>query len=74
MEWSSRTSSLTGNEFYHRAFAMKWKERDSFALKEILSGNLPGFFKRFVPVTISKPLIMYRRTISLSEQTTTGQE
>jgi hypothetical protein len=53
MEWPARSSSLTGNEFYHQAFAMKWKERDSFALKEVLSGNVPGFLKRFVPVNIS---------------------
>lgn len=32
---------------------MQWKQRDSFALKEILSGNIPGFLKKFVPVTVS---------------------
>ena len=53
MPFPLRTSSLTGNEFYHQAFAMKWKERDSFALKEILAGNVPGFLKRFVPVHVS---------------------
>jgi hypothetical protein len=53
MQWPQRNSTLTGNEFYHQAFAMKWKERDSFALKEILAGNVPGFLKRFVPVTVS---------------------
>jgi hypothetical protein len=53
MPFPPRTSSLTGNEFYHQAFAMKWKERDSFALKEILAGNVPGFLKRFVPVHVS---------------------
>jgi hypothetical protein len=31
MNWPDRTSATTGNEFYHRAFAMTWKERDSFA-------------------------------------------
>lgn len=55
MEGPSRTSSLTGNEFYHRAFAMKWKERDSFALEEVLKGNVPGFFKKFIPVNVSIP-------------------
>jgi hypothetical protein len=53
MPFTPRTSSLTGNEFYHQAFAMKWKERDSFALKEILAGNVPAFLKRFVPVHVS---------------------
>jgi hypothetical protein len=53
MKWPSRTSSLTGNEFYHQAFAMKWQARDSFALKEILAGNVPSFLKKFVPIHVS---------------------
>ncbi|MFI5131205.1 MAG: hypothetical protein ACHQFX_14480, partial [Chitinophagales bacterium] len=53
MRWPERTSSLTGNEFYHQAFAMKWKGRDSFAIKELLSGNVPSFLKKFVPVHVS---------------------
>ncbi len=53
MQWPQRNSSLTGDEFYHQAFAMKWKERDSLALKEILAGNVPGFLKKFVPVHVS---------------------
>ncbi len=32
---------------------MNWKQRDSFAVKEILSGNLPSFLKKFVPVHLS---------------------
>ena len=48
-----RSSSITGNEFYHQAFAMKWKERDSFVVKEILAGDVPDFMKRFVPVHVS---------------------
>jgi hypothetical protein len=32
---------------------MKWRERDSFALKEILAGNIPSFLKKFVPVHVS---------------------
>jgi hypothetical protein len=48
-----RTSSLTGTEFYRQAAAMKWKSRDSFVLKEILTGNLPSFLERFVPVHVS---------------------
>jgi hypothetical protein len=31
---------------------MKWKERDSLALKEILAGNIPSFLKKFVPVHV----------------------
>lgn len=48
-----RSSSLTGNEFYHKAFAMKWKERDSFAVKEIFAGNIPSFLKKFEKVKAS---------------------
>ena len=44
---------MTGNEFYHQAFAMKWRERDSLAVKEILSGNIPSFLKDFVKVKVS---------------------
>ncbi len=32
---------------------MKWKERDSFVVKEILAGNLPSFLEKFVPIKIS---------------------
>jgi hypothetical protein len=50
---SARTSSLTGDEFYHQAFAMKWAARDSFAVKEILAGNIPDFLKKMGPVRVS---------------------
>jgi len=50
---SQRSSSLTGNDFYHQAFAMKWKERDSFAVKEILAGNIPSFLKKFEKIKVS---------------------
>ena len=48
-----RTSSLTGNDFYHQAFAMKWKERDSFVVKEIFAGNIPSFLKKFEKIEVS---------------------
>ena len=48
-----RTSSLTGNDFYQQAFAMKWKERDSFVVKEILAGNIPSFLKKFQRIKVS---------------------
>jgi hypothetical protein len=48
-----RTSSLTGNDFYHKAFAMKWKERDSLVVKEILAGNIPSFLKKFERINTS---------------------
>jgi hypothetical protein len=53
MRWPVRFSSTTGNEFYHAAFAMNWKERDSFVVKEIFAGNVPDFLKKFVPIHVS---------------------
>ncbi len=53
MHWPQRTSNTSGNEFYHQAFSMKWKERDSFAVKEILAGNVPSFLKKFVAIHVS---------------------
>jgi hypothetical protein len=53
MHWVERTSSMTGNEFYHEAFAMKWQARDSFVLKEVLAGDVPSFLKKFVAVHTS---------------------
>lgn len=44
---------MTGNEFYHEAFAMKWQARDSFAIKEVLAGNIPSFLKKFVAIQTS---------------------
>jgi len=32
---------------------MKWKERDSFAVKEILAGNIPSFLKKFERIKVS---------------------
>jgi hypothetical protein len=53
MQWPTRHSSMSGREFYQAAVAMKWKERDSLALREILAGNMPGFLATFVPVKVS---------------------
>lgn len=53
MTWPAGASSLTGSKFYHEASAMKWMARDSFAVKEILAGNVPGFLKKFIAVSVS---------------------
>ena len=53
MQWPARSSATAGNEFYHEAFGMKWKERDSFAIKEILAGNVPAFLRKFVAIRAS---------------------
>jgi hypothetical protein len=36
-------SAITGTEFYKQAVAFNWQRRDSFAVKEILGGNIPSF-------------------------------
>lgn len=53
MQTPVRNSGVTGTSFYKQAAAMNWKSRDSFALKEILSGNIPSFLKKLSPVQVS---------------------
>ncbi|HET9825031.1 MAG TPA: hypothetical protein VFP87_06825 [Chitinophagaceae bacterium] len=53
IHWPQRSSAMTGNEFYHHAFAMKWKERDSFVVKQILAGDAPRFLEKFVAIHVS---------------------
>lgn len=48
-----RTGTLTGSGFYAQAAAMNWQSRDSLVLQEALSGNIPPFLRRFVPVSVS---------------------
>ena len=43
---------LTGTAFYKTAAAFTWQQRDSLALREILSGNLPSFLKKFVAIHV----------------------
>jgi hypothetical protein len=53
IEGPTRESSMTGSEFYQLAASMNWKQRDSFVVKEILSGNFPAFLKKFIPIPVS---------------------
>ena len=48
----SRSSSITGTEFYKIAFPFKWQQRDSLVLKEVFAGNIPSFLKKFVPIHV----------------------
>jgi hypothetical protein len=51
IQWLERKgSSITGSQFYKKAAAMKWDARDSLAVAEILSGNMPSFLKKFVAI------------------------
>jgi len=53
IEWPQRKGSLTGSEFYKKAAAMNWAQRDSFVVKEVLKGNIPDFLKQFKPISVS---------------------
>lgn len=45
--------AISGDAFYRQVDSMKWNTREPIALKEILSGNVPGFLRNFVPVRTS---------------------
>lgn len=49
----SYISQKTGEQFYLEAMRMQWKQRDSFAVKEIIAGNIPKFLLKLVPVEVS---------------------
>jgi len=42
---------ISGSAFYKTVAAWKWAARDSLAVNEILSGNIPSFLRKFVAVT-----------------------
>lgn len=54
---------LSGSAFYKSAAAFNWKQRDSFAVQQVLSGNIPSFLKHLVPVSISIPDSTNRKEI-----------
>ncbi|MGN6511499.1 MAG: hypothetical protein ACTHLD_18690 [Chitinophaga sp.] len=45
--------ALSGDAFYKKVDSMKWHTREPIAMKEILSGNVPAFLRKFVPVHTS---------------------
>ncbi len=49
----SLKSQKTGEQFYLDAMGMQWKQRDSFAVKEIIAGNIPNFLFKLVPIRVS---------------------
>ncbi len=51
LQTSSPVQRITGSDFYRTVTTWKWKERDSFAVKEILSGNMPSFMRRFIAIS-----------------------
>ncbi|MES2005073.1 MAG: hypothetical protein V4450_11160 [Bacteroidota bacterium] len=56
MDWPVRKdagTAKTASAFYETVAASKWRERDSLAKLEILSGNIPSFLRKFVRVHTS---------------------
>lgn len=47
------SSPVAGSAFYKTAVGFNWHQRDSFAVKEILSGSLPSFLTKFVAIQTS---------------------
>jgi hypothetical protein len=47
---SKEQPRLTGTAFYKTVATWKWQQRDSLAVEEILSGNIPSFLKKFVQI------------------------
>ncbi|MDP2421551.1 hypothetical protein [Sediminibacterium sp.] len=43
---------VTGEQFFKDAMTMQWKQRDSFAVKEILAGNIPRFLLKLIPINV----------------------
>jgi hypothetical protein len=48
---SKDQARITGTVFYKTVASWKWQQRDSLAVEEILSGNIPSFLKHFVEVS-----------------------
>ena len=46
------TAAIGGNAFYKMVAAMKWEDREKLMVKEILSGNMPEFIKKLVPIHV----------------------
>lgn len=44
---------IAATSFYETVAAAKWRERDSLAKIQVLSGNLPSFLRKFVRVDVS---------------------
>lgn len=42
-----------GNAFYKQVASLKWNEREPILIQEILSGNIPEFLKKLIPIHIN---------------------
>ncbi|MFT3978990.1 MAG: hypothetical protein QM687_00880 [Ferruginibacter sp.] len=53
ISWPEDGYTVSGSSFYAIAASFNWQQRDSFVLAAFMQGNIPGFFKKFVPVHTS---------------------
>lgn len=53
LKTSSPALVISGNDFYQMVLSMRVEQRDSFALKCIMDGNIPSFLKKFERIKIS---------------------
>ena len=51
--YTQNTPAQTGTRFYQTVATWKWRERDSAAKAEILSGNIPTFLRKFERIQVS---------------------
>ncbi|MES2881525.1 MAG: hypothetical protein V4676_05205 [Bacteroidota bacterium] len=49
---NSVIGGITGTAFYKQAAGYTWQLRDSLAVEQILSGNMPSFLKKFTPIHV----------------------
>lgn len=47
---SRPSTAITGSAFYKQVDSLKWNTREPLALHEVLSGNIPSFLRKFVPI------------------------
>lgn len=50
---AQRTSIYGAQAFFQAAGAYNWRQRDSFAVEQILSGNYPSFLTKLTPVRVT---------------------
>ena len=58
-----RSSFQSGTNFYKAAFAYKWHQRDSAAVRQVFNGNIPSFLERLVPIHVRVVDSVTNRTI-----------
>ena len=48
--YSGGPNRIGGIQLYRQMAAMNWRQRDSAVLSQFAIGNIPGFYKKFIPI------------------------